>query len=272
MGFYLKEINSNLFVHRNPNGNGYQYGSFKNGCAEFPTPDKAINIILNHSITDKFLDNRVFNIVHKGTDIVVCDNLVNSLKKTDITYTISEEEMAKLEAPADKSNKVAHSTFANTFLDIPAPSAEGTMAKDLSDHLKKFQASSYTNEKLKDGLSSLQNSLEAISSALSNLPPLESLEKELGDYNSEVIDIIHYIEFTQLDACNGYLIFKKLQDTLIHRRVLKEQIAIMQKLGGISVFGDCITKASEKIKEETIETKKYVPRIDTELFETGIVK
>lgn len=272
MSFYLKEINSNLFVHRNPNGNGYQYGSFKNGCAEFPTPDKAINIVLNHSITDKFLDNRVFNIVHKGTDIVVCDNLVNSLKKTDITYTISEEEIANLEIPVNKENKVAHSAYANTFLDILSPSTEGTMAKDLSDKLKKFSASSYTTEKLKNGLSSLQSSLETISSALSSLPTLETLEKELGDYNSEVIDIIHYIEFTNLDACNGYLIFKKLQDTLIHRRILKEQIAVMQKLCGISVFTTCVTKASEKINEETIETKNYVPRIDTELFETGIIK
>ena len=269
MSFYLKEINTGLYVAKNGTTGGFSYCNGENLATTFSTTEKAVNIVLNHSITDKFLDGRVFNIIHRESGVVVCDRLISSLKKADVTYTVSESEIANLETGINIINEpVVHSKFANIFLD----GTDDANTKTVNTSTKKYQASNYTQNKLKDGLSSLQDNLNALSTAIKNIPDVDSLNVELGKCNSEVIDIIHYIEFTNLDACNGYLIFKKLQDVLIQRRILKEQIETLKKLTILPALKSSIDLVSEKISEEYIDSKNYVPRIDADLFETGIIK
>lgn len=57
-----------------------------------------------------------------------------------------------------------------------------------------------------------------------------SLSEEMGKVEREIIDIEHYIEFNNLNAYQGWLAFKLLQQRLRRRRVIKDNI---QALGYI---------------------------------------
>ena len=89
----------------------------------------------------------------------------------------------------------------------------------------------------------------------------------MGDYNAQVIDILHYIEFSHLDACNGYLIFKKLQDVLIARRTVKEQMEIINKLENCGLIVEKINAANNRAKKTLEESRSYYPRSELLFYE-----
>ena len=81
MSFYLKETTTNSYVQFV--GNQYSYISNPDKKHSFKDVDKAANIVLNHSIVDKFLSKRVFSIYHAETNSLVYDKLVSDISATD---------------------------------------------------------------------------------------------------------------------------------------------------------------------------------------------
>lgn len=95
----------------------------------------------------------------------------------------------------------------------------------------------------------------------------QELVDEQSRFDRQVTDIEHYIEFNigKLDACSGYKAYKLLQDVLVQRRKIKDELQIIQvvrdKIGYPEEVADIETKVQE------LESRRYEPRELTYLFE-----
>ena len=274
MSFYLKETTTNSYVQFV--GNQYSYISNPDKKHLFKDADKAANIVLNHSIVDKFLSKRVFSIYHAETNSLVYDKLVSDIANKglillNISKAVLNMQESLSEAPVTSgipiemefkdsiSPTVSHSACAKVMID-----GDDLPIKDLT---KRYQASEYSRNKILPPLEAMSKTFENITSAINSLPSNEDLATQLGDYNAQVVDILHYIEFSHLDACNGYLIFKKLQDILIARRTIKEQMAIISKLENCGLIAEKINAANNQAKRTLEESRSYCPRSDIDIFD-----
>lgn len=268
MSYYLKETTTNSYVQFV--GNQYNYVSNPDRKHLFKDADKAANIILNRSIVDKFISKRSFALYHAETGTLVYDKLqagVVSKEKVrmDISDAIINMQKELTKAPIEMEIKDSH---------LPTVSHDSCAKKmidgdelPVKDPMKKYQASDYSKNKIIPALKTLAKTFDGIASAINSLPSNEDLAKQLGEYNAQVIDILHYVEFSHLDACNGYLIFKKLQDVLIARRAVKEQMDVVNKLENYSLIAEKINAANAQAKRALENSRTYCPRSDIDIFD-----
>lgn len=268
MSYYLKETTTNSYIQFV--GNQYSYISNPDKKHLFKDADKAANIVLNHSIVDKFLSNRVFALYHAETDTLVYDKLMagvanKGMVRLDISDAIINMQKELAKAPIEMELKdsrlptVAHAGCAKGMIDgdeLP-----------VKDPVKKYQASKYTKNKILPTLEAMSTTFDGIVNAINSLPSNEDLAKQLGDYNAQIVDVLHYIEFSHLDACNGYLIFKKLQDILIARRTVKEQMDVINKLENCGLIVEKLNAANAQAKRSVEESRSYCPRSDLDIFD-----
>lgn len=94
----------------------------------------------------------------------------------------------------------------------------------------------------------------------------QELAEQQSKFDGQVSDIVHYIEFNtgKLNACDGYKAYKLLQDTLLERRKVKDELQIIQVVRD-RMNAEDIANVEQKIKE--IEARTYKPRELTYLFE-----
>jgi hypothetical protein len=94
----------------------------------------------------------------------------------------------------------------------------------------------------------------------------QELAEQQSKFDGQVSDIVHYIEFNtgKLNACDGYKAYKLLQDTLLERRKVKDELQIIQVVRDRMNVED-MTNVEQKIKE--LEGRTYKPRELTYLFE-----
>ena len=90
------------------------------------------------------------------------------------------------------------------------------------------------------------------------------LSKKMSRVDQEVADIQHYIEFNNLNAAEGYKAFKMLQDKLLERRVIKDDLAKFQILSSAKVSDIYDGTLDSKIDE--FYNRNYTPRVLKELF------
>ena len=274
MSFYLKETTTNSYVQFV--GNQYSYISNPDKKHLFKDVDKAANIVLNHSLVDKFLSNRVFSIYHAETGNLVYDKLVSNVANKGLILSSVSKAVLNLqeslgEAPVTNGNPI-EMKFKDSVLPVVSHSncAKAMIDGDeltVKDSNKRYQASEYSRNKILPPLEAMSKIFENITSAINSLPSNEDLATQLGDYNAQVVDILHYIEFSHLDACNGYLIFKKLQDVLIARRTVKEQMEIINKLENCGLIAEKINAANNQAKKTLEESRSYCPRSDIDIFD-----
>lgn len=88
-------------------------------------------------------------------------------------------------------------------------------------------------------------------------------EKELNEAHN---DVVHYMEFNDVNVVKGYGLYKKLQDIRIERRIVKDEFEEVEPayeaVKNLSTVMSSISKAQgkcKKAKDRTI-TKKYRPR------------
>lgn len=83
---------------------------------------------------------------------------------------------------------------------------------------------------------------------------------QLSHYDKEKEDVLHYIEFNNLNACQGYKIYNLLHEIMNDRRAAKDKIKYLQNI---------ITNLdSAKMSQNTSRT--YTPRALPTLFTNGI--
>ena len=94
----------------------------------------------------------------------------------------------------------------------------------------------------------------------------QELVDQESKYDCQKTDIEHYIEFNagKLNACDGYKAYKLLQDVLLERRKVKDELQIIQVVRD-RMNAEDIANVEVKIKE--LEARTYKPRELTYLFE-----
>lgn len=93
----------------------------------------------------------------------------------------------------------------------------------------------------------------------------EDMKEELSNFDKQVSDIHHYIEFGKFNAYEGWKAFSMLQAVLRGRRMVKDEINILQEIGKSKCCTDSLRSIEKTIGE--LDTRIYKPRVLTELFE-----
>lgn len=93
----------------------------------------------------------------------------------------------------------------------------------------------------------------------------DELTKQLSSVDQELTDIFHYIEFCNLNAAQGYKVYKLIKDRRIKRRTIKNELEIVTAILNKKI-GDGIESEISKIVDN-LETRTYEPRILKELFD-----
>jgi hypothetical protein len=93
------------------------------------------------------------------------------------------------------------------------------------------------------------------------------LVDELSKYDRQRSDVEHYIELNagKFNACDGYKAFKLLQDVLLERRKVKDELQIVQVALDRIVAPEELAHIDTKVKE--LEARQYTPREFKYLFE-----
>jgi hypothetical protein len=90
------------------------------------------------------------------------------------------------------------------------------------------------------------------------------LESQLGKINMEIVDIEHAAEFYNLNAAQGYKIYKMLHNARKTRRELKNELETIQYILKSDMNKAFNSDISRHI--QTLDTRQYTPRVLTELF------
>ena len=147
--------------------------------------------------------------------------------------------------------------FINFYNSTKEPNV--TFKKDISDiDFNNIDISDICDRETKDIL----NEIDVISKKL--ILYSSCLSDDLSMLDQKINDIYHFIEFSNLNAVDGYKIYKKLQETLKQRRYTKNKLSDINNLISLINYSK-IKDIKEQI--ELNENKKYNPRILTELFE-----
>lgn len=96
-------------------------------------------------------------------------------------------------------------------------------------------------------------------------PMKNDLTDKLSKIDQEISDIQHYIEFNNFDACKGFKAYKLLQETLIRRRGIKDELLKIQIFTETTVPDLFNGRLDQRING--IKNRTYKPRILTELFD-----
>lgn len=93
----------------------------------------------------------------------------------------------------------------------------------------------------------------------------DELTQQLSVVDQELSDIFHYIEFCNLNAAQGYKMYKMIKERRIKRRTIKNELEIVTAILNKKI-GDGIEGEISKIAD-SLETRMYEPRILKELFD-----
>lgn len=92
----------------------------------------------------------------------------------------------------------------------------------------------------------------------------EYLISELDKREKERNDVYHYIEFTSLNACQGYKAYKLLKNILIERRQIKNELQQIEIMLNNTDTETILTESNK------VSNKHYSPRILNDLFKVGV--
>lgn len=90
------------------------------------------------------------------------------------------------------------------------------------------------------------------------------LSMDLSQVDKELEDMKHYIEFSYLNAADGYKAFKKMQDLLLKRRAIKDKMNFAQVLDQRKI--DKASLQAVLTYLENMGNRSYEVRADTGLF------
>ena len=100
------------------------------------------------------------------------------------------------------------------------------------------------------------------------LDEINAREKELGLQmcliEKQLLDWRHYVEFSKLNAADGYAAYKKQKAKLQKRRTIKNELSVL------GIITDCITKNTyDEIEKRVagLDKRSYAPRDLDELFD-----
>ena len=174
----------------------------------------------------------------------------------------------KNQKPTTVSKRELAKRFTKTKADNFVLNLVGQM-KNLGYHVEPDNEASQVIEQVVNGLD------ENIVDILSHVQNFESYMQELGKkrdmlnyelskVDNEIEDILHAAEFYNLNACEGYKLYKMLRERRIKRRKLKDYIEVVGYVEGTTGKGFASENGSKSILGK--ESREYKPRVLNELF------
>ena len=94
----------------------------------------------------------------------------------------------------------------------------------------------------------------------------DELVNRQSNIDKEITDLQHYIEQKNLNAYEGFKVYKQLQNVLIQRRCIKDELLILKIIEECKMEPDSISRTISRING--LSNRKYAPRILSELFST----
>lgn len=159
---------------------------------------------------------------------------------------------------ANSLTKALKSVFYVQKIDMPPKNVKQVSKTDLENNTEKV-AISENIQKWLDKISDL-NGL-----AQDALHRKNELIKQLSEVDKELCDCLHYVEFCNLNAAQGYKAYKLIKERRIRRRIIKNELAVLDIILG--------KKISESITDEIVKSVEgldnriYEPRVLKELFD-----
>lgn len=94
----------------------------------------------------------------------------------------------------------------------------------------------------------------------------QELLSALSNVDKELVDLSHYIEFSNLNASQGYKVYKMERERRCKRRSIKNEITILNVILDKRI-GE---SATEEVKKQlaALDNRTYKPRVLSELFNT----
>lgn len=86
-----------------------------------------------------------------------------------------------------------------------------------------------------------------------------TLNNKLSAVDRKICDVLHYIEFNKLNACDGYKTYKMIREYRLERRAIKDEIEMLD-----DVYNNITKLIEESINR--LSNRKYKPRELPELF------
>ena len=177
------------------------------------------------------------------------NSLSSALRKSYSLYQIEEQSDTPMDSAHSASDNAA-SAESEAPIMPPASIVVGRAASDLA----------CTDDDISKWFESIDTFLDFMKDSSSKK---EMLVNRLSVSDREISDIYHYIEFNdRLNAYQGWLAYKRLQNSLKKRRKIKRELDVISKL-----CDPLIQSVFNNIK--TSDQLRYEPRVLHSLFEEG---
>ena len=162
--------------------------------------------------------------------------------------------------------------FAKRFTKLKAGNVLNNLPKPMKNLGYRIEPDNQTNQVVEKAVSELDDSINNI---LAQVQEFESYMKEIGNkrdvltyemskIDAEIEDILHAAEFYNLNACEGYKLYKMLHNARIRRRKLKDYIEVVGYIEGATGKELAEGKGSKSILGKM--SREYKPRVSNELF------
>lgn len=93
----------------------------------------------------------------------------------------------------------------------------------------------------------------------------DKLVDQLSVVDREICDILHYIEFCNLNAAQGYKAYKMIKERRIRRRSIKNELQVLDIILGKRISETATDEIQKAV--EGMDKRKYEPRVMKELFD-----
>ena len=195
--------------------------------------------------------NTVTKILNKAKVFDTFD-LANNVFKNSISKSLKQMGFQVREAGTDNNNnnKNNNSVTINTNVNV----------SNIASSNDKIN-SSYTEVDIDD----LKKSINDLSEKLTTLKGnKEWLLDEESNIDKQISDILHYIEFYNFSASDGYKLCKALKELRLRRRDVKNKIELISIINTHTCNNIANGNTNKAI--DNLSKKQYVPRVLNDLF------
>lgn len=148
-----------------------------------------------------------------------------------------------------------------TDLAYDAKAVQKTSGNKVVDDVTVLKGKSKMYYKVEQQFEDKKYSLKAF---IDSMDDSGQLSIDLSQVDKELEDMKHYIEFSCLNAAEGYKAFKKMQDLLLKRRTIKDKMNFVQVLDQRKI--DKASLQAVLTYLENMGNRSYEVRADTGLF------
>lgn len=93
-----------------------------------------------------------------------------------------------------------------------------------------------------------------------------SLQTRLKEVDKKIIDVEHYIEFSNLNAADGYKIYKIIKKLRVERREIKDKLAVIDSMKQNNICSEGLCKVFGVVNG--LDERVYCPRTADNIFDS----